>query len=412
MNRKIDELLTKKQQKFMLADDKRINILSGSVRSGKTYVSLLKWATFVAQSDKKDEFLMCGVTLTTLKRNCLDLLTDLVGSNNFRYSITAKEGRLFGRRVFLEGDSDSSREGNIRGTTLKGAYVDEVTLCNEDFFKMLLSRLSVANAKLYATCNPDTPIHYIKTDYIDREKDLNLRVWEFLLEDNTFLPEDYLRDLKTEYTGVFYERYILGAWVKAEGLIFPMYDEVLVDEIPNRFEQYCLSMDYGTQNAFAAMLWGLNNDVWYGIDEYYYSGRETGVQKTDDEYWQDIEEFLDKRLGSDRPNRIETIIDPSAASFIVLLKKKNGYKVRKADNEVVNGLRETATAMKRGKIKVYKKTMKNWRKEAQGYVWDEKKGEDAPIKENDHAMDATRYFVKTKKICKIRREVNDNLSGF
>ena len=412
MSQKIDALLTPKQQKFIRSEDKRINILSGSVRSGKTYVSLIKFALFVAQSNKKDEFLMCGVTLTTLKRNCLDLLMDLVGANNFRYSITAKEGRLFGRRIFLEGDSDSSREGNIRGATLKGAYVDEVTLCNEDFFKMLLSRLSVANAKLYATCNPDTPIHYIKSDYIDRVQDLNLRVWDFYLEDNTFLPEDYIKDLKTEYTGVFYDRYILGKWVKAEGLIYPMYEEAKgevefrtkTNGEKDKFTDYGMSIDYGTQNAFACLLWGKYDDVWYAFRGYYYSGRREGHQKTDEDYADDLD-LLVEDIELQYGQKMEVIIDPSAASMKATLKKRK-YKVRDADNAVEDGLRETATALQKGLVKISPDIEDFW-KEISGYVWDDNEEREQPIKVDDHFMDALRYWVKTKKIVKKRRQLDD-----
>lgn len=399
---KLNMLLTSKQQRFMFADDARINLLFGSVRSGKTYVSLLKFAIFVAKSPRDSRFLICGVTHTSLKRNCLDLLMDLVGSSNFQYSLNRKEGRLFGRMIFIEGAGDSTSEQKIRGLTLKGAYCDEVTLYNENFFMMLLSRLSVTGAKMYATCNPDKPTHYIKERFIDNPKELNCKVWDFKLTDNTFLDQEYVDNLVKEYTGVFYDRYILGKWVKAEGLIFPMYDESY-GEAPREtvYEQYCISIDYGTQNPFAAILWGKSKSVWYAIKEYYYSGREKRVQKTDDEYVEDISRWVDDFFDNDkkqlRPEQIKTIVDPSAASFIVLLRKTKGFSVAKADNAVIDGIRETARALQSGKVKI-SPSMINWTNEASGYVWDAKSGEDKPVKEEDHLMDSMRYFIKTMRI--------------
>lgn len=217
---KIDKMLSKKQQEFFLAKDKRLNFLIGSVRSGKTYISLLKFSIVVASAPRGNEFIMTAKTLTTLKRNCLNPLLDLVGSNNFAYSISKKEATLFGKKVYLEGSNDETSEQKIRGMTLAGAYCDEITLYPQSFVQMLLSRLSMPNAKLYATCNPDSPSHYIKTEYIDNEEIKDKRIWNFLLTDNTFLPKEYVDNITREYSGVFYNRFILGQWVRAEGIIY------------------------------------------------------------------------------------------------------------------------------------------------------------------------------------------------
>lgn len=217
---KIDKMLSKKQQEFFLAKDKRLNFLIGSVRSGKTYISLLKFSIVVASAPRGNEFIMTAKTLTTLKRNCLNPLLDLVGSNNFAYSISKKEATLFGKKVYLEGANDETSEQKIRGMTLAGAYCDEITLYPQSFVQMLLSRLSMPNAKLYATCNPDSPSHYIKTEYIDNEEIKDKKIWNFLLTDNTFLPKEYVDNITREYSGVFYNRFILGQWVRAEGIIY------------------------------------------------------------------------------------------------------------------------------------------------------------------------------------------------
>jgi len=259
MQKKIDEMLNPKQVDFMLFDDKRINLLTGSVRSGKTYVSLLKWAIFVGSMPKNSEFLMTGKTLTSLKRNCLGLLQDLIG-DNFKYSISQKSGTLFGRKIWLEGANDDRAESKIRGMTLAGAYVDELTQIPFDFYKMLLSRLSVKNAKLYATTNPDAPSHWVKQNIIDNDE-IEKKVWSFTLDDNVILKkenEEYFENLKKEYQsmgGVFYERFILGLWVLAEGLIYKQFannkemfikDEA-VDEYGNKINFLIISVgiDYG-----------------------------------------------------------------------------------------------------------------------------------------------------------------------
>lgn len=202
---------------------KRLNILQGSVRSGKTWISLVLWAFWVASMPKNGTYLMVAKTLTSLRRNCLDLLQALVGERHFTYSLSQKEGTLFGRKVYLEGVNDARAEGKIRGMTLTGAYCDELTLFTEDFFSMLLSRLSDPGAKLIGTTNPDHPSHWLKEKYLDREAELDLLVMQFLLDDNTFLDAAYVQNLKKEYTGVFYKRFILGLWVAADGVIYPQF---------------------------------------------------------------------------------------------------------------------------------------------------------------------------------------------
>lgn len=244
--KKLDGLFSSKQQEFLFAEDKRLNFLTGSVRSGKTHISLLKFAiSVVASSPKGSEFLFAGKTLTTLKRNCLGVLIGLVGASNFKYSVSAKEGVLFGRKIYLEGANDETAENKIRGMTLAGAYCDEITLMPESFVTMLLSRLSQPKAKLYATCNPDNPDHYIKKNYIDK-KELNCAIWNFVLTDNTFLDPEYVKSITTEYTGVFYQRYILGQWVRAEGLVYTKF--------ANNTNDYLLEDDFNYSNIVTATI--------------------------------------------------------------------------------------------------------------------------------------------------------------
>ena len=372
---------------------KRINLLEGSVRSGKTWASLVLWAFWVATMPKGGSYLMVAKTLTSLRRNCLDLLSDLVGKANFDYSLSRKEGHLFGRLVYLEGVNDARAESKIRGMTLQGAYCDELTLFTEDFFSMLLSRLSEPKAKLIATTNPDSPNHWLMEKYIRRKDDLDMLVQKFLIDDNPFLDAEYINNLKREYSGVFYDRFILGLWVMAEGRIYDMFDRSkhLAEDAGREYTAYYVSMDYGTQNPTAMLLWGKCEDVWYVIDEYYYSGREKKRQKTDEEYYNDLVNLVvDRRIRA-------VVIDPSAASMIACIKKHGRYSVISADNEVLEGIRNTATAIQNGKILICK-CCENTIRELESYVWDEKasaRGEDKPLKENDHCADALRYFVQT-----------------
>lgn len=289
MQKKIDEMLNPKQFDFLTNDDKRINLLTGSVRSGKTYISLLKWALFVAQMPEGSEFLMCGKTITALKRNCLGLLQELVG-DNFKFSISQKSGKLFGKQIWLEGANDDRAESKIRGMTLAGAYVDELTQIPFDFYKMLLSRLSVKNAKFYATTNPDTPTHWVKEMIIDNDE-IDKQVWTFTLDDNVILKrenEEYFENLKKEYQsmgGVFFERFILGRWVLAEGLIYKQFannTELFVkDEAPKQFLIVSIGIDYGaTEGETEFKATGITpyfKEVWT-IDEMKLKGLHTPEQ--------------------------------------------------------------------------------------------------------------------------------------
>lgn len=260
--------------------------------------------------------------------------------------------------------------------------------------------------------NPCAPAHKIYSDYIDKYRDsYNGYLYQhFTINDNLSIPDDRREEIKRQYVegSVWYRRDILGERCIAEGLIYPMWeDAVLKADFPDlrrEYTDYALSIDYGTQNAFSAGLWGKYDGVWYRFNEYYYSGRDSGVQKTDEEYGNDIDDFTEQ-IADKLSGKLRTIIDPSAASFIALLRKKGRYKVTQADNAVEDGIRETATALKTGKVKIYP-CCKDWIREAGSYAWDENETKDAPIKVNDHAMDDTRYFVKTMRVSKPRRPIN------
>lgn len=327
-----------------------------------------------------------------------EIYTDrLIGTINSR-----NIARVCGEDVYCLGAEKVSQVAKIQGASIKYCYGDEIAKWNRDVFVVLQSRLDKSYSRFDGACNPESPGHWLK-EFIDRP-DIDSYVQKYTIFDNPFLPKSFVENLCTEYAGtVYYQRYILGEWALAEGLIYPMYEDAIA-EPEGPAERRVLALDYGTMNAFAAGLWELHRGVWYMTREYYYSGRESGTQKTDEEYAQDIDEWLDDLVGGDTPeyngyNKLRVIVDPSAASFIALLRKRGRYNVIPADNAVLDGIRETATCLQTGKIKV-SASCKNWIKEAQGYVWDESCDEDRPIKVNDHCMDMTRYLCKTLHISK------------
>ena len=243
------QMLSEKQKKFLKDDLRRINLLYGSVRSGKTWISLLKWAIWIGQQAQDKQFLMVGKTITTLKRNCLVLLEELIG-DNITYSISQKKAVIFGRTVWLEGANDERSESKIRGMTLMGVYVDELTQIPQDFYLRALSRLSEKGAVFLATTNPDHPKHYVKTEIIDNDL-LDKQVIKFLLDDNIFLDETYKENLKKEYTGVYYSRFINGDFVRAEGVVFLDFadntEKYLIDkkDVPKSFKSVGIGFDIG-----------------------------------------------------------------------------------------------------------------------------------------------------------------------
>lgn len=388
--------VTAKQREFLTTPMSRINLLEGSVRSGKTWISIVAWALFVASMPPTSKFLMAGRTLKTLERNCLVLLTELEPS--FQYSLSKKEGRLYGRTIWLEGADNEAAESKIRGMTLGGAYVDEITLIPENFYYMLLSRLSIPGAKLLATTNPGAPTHYVYQNIIQNDE-IDKNITKFLLDDNTTLDPEYVAAIKAEYTGVFYQRYVLGEWVLAEGLVYPNFGNNIVKTVDRKYSTYYLGIDYGIQNPFAMLLIGqcAENKKWYAIREYYHSGRDTNQQKTDEEYYDD----MCKLLGDVVPR--DVIIDPSASSFIALIRKRGKYRVRKADNDVLEGIQHTASAMANGFLYI-NDCCENLIEESTLYSWDTDAPEDRVIKESDHLQDSLRYIVQTARLYQQKQE--------
>ena len=375
----------------------------GAVRSGKSYVDVTHVIPerLITVADRPGLNVILGVSKETIERNVLqpmrETYTDaIVGNINSR-----NIAPICGVPVYCLGAEKVSQVSKIQGSSIKYCYGDEIAKWNKEVFAMLQSRLDKPYSCFDGSCNPEHPGHWLK-QFIDRE-DIDSYIQKYTIFDNPFLPQEFVDDLCTEYAGtVYYGRYIEGEWTLAEGLIYPMYADAIEEPPERKPSQYSMSIDYGTQNAFAACLWAKYGNTWWMVKEYYYSGRDTGIQKTDTEYADDLDEFVEgtQEVSADR---LETIIDPSAASFITELRKRRKYKVRPADNSVADGIRNTAKALKNGYIKVSPEC-KAWKKEVMGYVWDEDSAEDRPVKENDHACDAMRYFVQTKKIATRREE--------
>lgn len=397
-------MLSAKQSDYLLNCNHRWNVKVGATGSGKswldfTYVIPKRLETY----NNEGLIVFIGNTQGTLERNILAPMRETWGANLVGTVRNDNSANIFGRKVYCLGADNKKHIDRIRGTSIEYAYGDEMTTWVEGVFQMLKSRLRCEHSVFDGTANPESPMHFIK-QFLDSDADIYCQT--STIYDNPFLPEDFVHELEKEYAGtVYFRRYILGEWAAASGLIYPMYDDAVLPEdypdLRDKFEDYALSIDYGTQNAFSAGLWGKYAGVWYRFDEYYYSGRDTGQQKTDEEYGEDIDSFTEQ-VQLTAGQKLRTIIDPSAASFIALLRKRGRYKVLKADNKVEDGIRETATALKTGRVKIYP-WCTNWIKEAASYAWDDNEQSDKPIKINDHAMDDTRYFVKTMRVAKPQR---------
>lgn len=340
---------------------------------------------------------LMGNTRGTLERNILEpmrmiwpgCISAKIASDN---TLT-----MFGKKVYALGADSKKHMSRIQGATFEYVYGDEITTWSEEVFQMLKSRLRCQHSHFDGTCNPDSPGHWFK-QFLDSDADIYQQTY---IIDDGVLPPYTVEELKKEYAGtVYYDRFILGEWSAATGLVYPMYSEAIAPVPDGNPDELLLALDYGTQNAFAGLLFGRFSSVWYIMREYYYSGRETGVQKTDEEYAADLDNFT---ADCEPGKSISVVIDPSAASFIALLRKRDRYSVRPAVNDVSNGIRQTATALHNGFVRISPECVRLIR-EMSGYTWDDKAGSDRPVKVDDHACDAMRYAVMTRGMSKKRVE--------
>ena len=375
-------------------------ICDGAIRSGKTVFMMLSFIDDAMRRFDGQRFGICGKTVDSTVKNIITPYLGLAYAQE-KYSIQWKRSdkllvvsdgnkeNLF--EVF--GGKDESSFMLIQGRTLAGVLLDEVALQPRSFVEQALARCSVEGSKLWFNCNPDSPEHWFYKEWICHPEKRNALHLHFQLEDNPALSQKIIDRYKALYDGVFYRRYILGEWCMAEGLIYQFDKEThCVKELPAEIEQgygeWYISCDYGTLNPFSAGLWWLYRGQAIRVKEYYYSGRSNSLMKTDEEYYQELE-----NLAGDRVIR-SVIVDPSAASFIATIRRHGRFSVRKARNEVLPGIRMTASMLKSGMIKIGAEC-KDAIREFGLYRWDEKGEVDKPIKENDHAMDDIRYFCAT-----------------
>lgn len=390
-------------------------IADGSIRSGKTVSMSLSFVVWAMESFNEQNFGMCGKTIGSFRRNVLTFLKLMLMSRGYKVKDHRADNLLEiqykGKKnyFYIFGGKDERSQDLIQGITLAGLLCDEVALMPESFVNQATGRCSVDGSKFWFNCNPDGPHHWFKKGWVDRADEKNLLYLHFTMDDNLSLTEKIKQRYESLYSGVFFQRYIMGLWVVAEGIIYDMFSEarhvtasVESVENPKRY----VSCDYGTQNATVFLMWEQGcNGKWYCVEEYYYSGRDETAQKTDNAYADDLQRFIGGRS-------VEAIIiDPSAASFIALLKER-GFRIKKARNDVLDGIRYTGTLLNTGAIAFHEKC-KNTIKEFGSYVWDTKaceRGEDRPIKQHDHAMDAVRYFCFTV-LYKPTAKLNTKIRG-
>lgn len=375
-------------------------IADGAIRSGKTLSMSLSFVIWAMSNFDQQNFGMCGKTIGSFRRNVLFWLKLMLKSRGYKVIDHRADNLVeiikggISNYFYIFGGKDERSQDLIQGITLAGCFFDEVALMPESFVNQATGRCSVDGSKFWFNCNPDGPYHWFKINWIDKREEKNMLYLHFTMNDNLSLSEKIKKRYRAMYTGVFYKRYIQGLWTVAEGIIYDMFDTAkhVIDKIPELLpnEKY-VSCDYGTQNATVFLLWEKGtNGKWYCSKEYYYSGRDESKQKTDSEYADDLIKFLDRK-------KIKAVIvDPSAASFIAELKKR-GIRVKKAKNDVENGIRVVGNALNLEKV-LFSDSCVNTIIEFSSYIWDIKateRGEDKPVKQHDHAMDAVRYFCFT-----------------
>lgn len=381
-------LLSPKQTEFVRKGHHRWNFKGGATRSGKTYLDF-RWIIPIRIRERvgKDGLtVILGVTKSTIERNVLEPMRTIYGDALVGTISSDNTAWIFGEKCYCLGAEKVSQVSKIRGASIKYCYGDEVADWSQEVFELLKSRLDKAYSCFDGTYNPQGPNHWLKV-FLDSKADIFSQT--YTIDDNPFLPEAFVENLKREYRGtVFYDRYILGRWALAEGLIYPMFGESnIVDEEPPA-GRYYISVDYGTLNPFSAGLWCVTKQGAVRIKEYYYSGRGTQKQLTDEEYYQAIRELADGY------NVDYVVIDPSAASFITTVFRHNEFHVVKANNDVMDGIRRTSVYLKSGELKIHRQC-KDAIREFGLYRWDEESTVDKVIKADDHAMDDIRYFANT-----------------
>lgn len=371
-------------------------ICDGAVRSGKTTCMSIGFVAWSIKSFDDTSFALCGKTVTSLRRNVVASLLPALRELGFTCDEKLTRNYIeigYGsrkNRYYLFGGRDESSASLIQGVTLGGVFLDEVALMPRSFVEQALARCSLDGAKFWFNCNPENPQHWFYREWIQKSEEKNCLYVHFLMRDNPSLSKKVISRYESLYSGAFYERFVLGRWVAVDGLVYPeaangCYSENVPD---GKGEEAYVSCDYGTVNPTSMGLWKRYGQTWYRVREYYFSSREQGKQKTDEEYYLDLCELC----GEERISAV--IVDPSAASFIECIRRHQKYRVIKAQNDVLDGIRKVSDSMKSGKIR-FAPCCKASAREFGLYRWDSSLSKDSPRKENDHAMDDIRYFVST-----------------
>jgi len=375
--------------------DRQAIICDGAVRSGKTLCTGLSFFCWAMSTFQNRNFALCGKTITSIRRNMIAELLPMLERMGFHCEEKRSQNRiavrLGGRSndFYLFGGKDEGSAALIQGITLAGVLLDEVALMPKSFVEQAVARCSVTGSRLWFSCNPESPAHWFYREWIlGAEKKKALRL-HFTMEDNPGLSPQVLERYKTMFQGTFYRRFVLGEWVAAEGRVYDFFDDSFLRPAPEgEIEKWYISCDYGTVNPTSMGLWGKKQGVWYRVKEFYYDARARRRQMTDEEYAAALAD-----LAGERPVRA-VVLDPSAASFAETLRRK-GWRVKKADNEVISGIRLTAQLLKTGKLVVCE-GCRDAIREFSLYRWEEgEDGKDRVRKEHDHAMDEIRYFAAT-----------------
>ena len=387
-------MLSSKQREYLANCKHRWNFKIGATGSGKSwlyYAVVIPKRLFALRGE--GAAVMLGNTQGTLSRNVLDPMREIWGSVLVGTIGSDNTALLFGKKVYMLGADNRKHVARLQGMTIEYAYGDEVTTWHEEVFQMLKSRLRCRHSFFDGTANPESPYHFLKA-FLESKADVYCQT--STIDDNPFLPPEFVENLKQEYAGtVYYDRFVLGRWAAAGGLVYPFFSaddpRYVVDGFAPKHGsggRYFVSIDYGTYNPCSMGLWCVAGGVATRFRESYYDGRKNGRQRTDEEHYAELE-----RLTSGIPVD-SIIIDPSAASFIETIRRHGRYRVRPAENDVLNGIRVTACLLSAGKMQI-DRSCKDSLREFGSYRWDEKKHYDAVLKEHDHAMDDTRYFAAT-----------------
>lgn len=374
-------------------------ICDGSVRSGKTVSMAIAFVTWIMANYSDCDFILLGNTVKAATRNVIRPIQQSAWlRERFAMTFNKQDGVLTIRRgsvenrIYVFGANHSESYAPIQGMTAAGCFVDEAALCNQEAFNQALARCSVPGAKFFFNCNPSYPKHWFREEWILKARELNALHLHFTMDDNPGLDEATRKRYETQYHGTFYDRYVRGLWVVAEGLVYQL------DGVPYRIPRnealgdgrgrWFVSCDYGITNPFAALLWRVTPSCAYVVDEYYFDSRREGRRKTDSEHYEALERLCRGR------NVEEIVIDPSATSFKEEVARRGRFAYRDADNSVLDGISLADQMLHEGRIKVSEECS-GLVSEFGLYRWDEKKTRDAVIKESDHALDAMRYMAST-----------------